>query len=32
MPKLIYADLDKKLLFMELGLCSLEDLKNDSEE
>ncbi|KAL4503986.1 hypothetical protein ABPG72_022616 [Tetrahymena utriculariae] len=32
MPKLFYLDLDKQLLFMELGLCSLEDLKNDSEE
>lgn len=32
MPRLIYADLEKQLLFMELGLCSLEDLKNDSED
>lgn len=32
MPKLVYQDLEKQLLFMELGLCSLEDLKNDSEE
>lgn len=30
MPKLIYQDLDEQLLFMELGLCSLEELKNDS--
>jgi len=32
MPKLIFADLEKQLLYMELGLCSLEELKQDSDE
>lgn len=32
MPLLIHADLEKQLLYMEVGLCSLEDLKLDSEE
>lgn len=28
MPKLIHPDLNKKILFMELGMCSLEDIKS----
>lgn len=32
MPKLIHADLKKQVLYMELGLCSLDDLKSDSEK
>ncbi|KAL4473656.1 hypothetical protein ABPG74_022520 [Tetrahymena malaccensis] len=32
MPQLIGQDIDKRILYIELGLCSLHDLKQDSQK